>query len=129
MPGPGSWKQAASLKAPRTFGFKCCNGMEKCSLRLGQPRSTTLPHAILSSEDDTSEVPPGEDLIESFISRVEAWSSNAAKRKALVVVGGNVLPEWLLKKAVGPPSPDQAAAENAICNLLSDGASSSVLES
>lgn len=83
----------------------------------------------------------GEDLVESFIGRVEAWSGDAAKRRALVVVGGNVLQDWLLKKAAagagagngggnglgGSPSPDQAAAENAICNLLSDGESYLVL--
>lgn len=61
-------------------------------------------------------------LAQSFVGRVKDWSEHPVKSKTLVVVGGGVLLDWLLSKAGSLPSPDQLAAESAICSLLSNGA-------
>ena len=62
-----------------------------------------------------------DNLLRSFVSRVEEWSQHPGKNETLVVVGGTWLLNWLLTKAASKPSPDQIAAERAICHLLSDG--------
>jgi len=57
----------------------------------------------------------------SFVSRVEGWSRSDAKNRALVVLGGDFLLDWLLSKACSQDSVDQRAAESAVFHLLSDG--------
>ena len=79
-----------------------------------QQHTTLVPQEIVPVCTD--------NLLRPFVSRVEEWSQHPGKNETLVVVGGNWLLNWLLTKAASKPSPDQIAAERAICYLLSNGA-------
>ena len=56
-----------------------------------------------------------------FINTVEDCSRDPRTVQALVILGGRILLEWLLNKAVGPPSLSQVSAERAILHILSEG--------
>jgi hypothetical protein len=46
------------------------------------------------------------------------WSRDPESREALVALGGNSLLEFLLSVSCEDPSPEQAAAESVLCDLL-----------
>lgn len=57
----------------------------------------------------------------SLAKKVEEWSSDPTRQRALILLGGDILLDWLLDKALSAPSASQLSAEKAICHLLADG--------